>query len=45
LEEIMLDIMYEVPSQSGIAECIVNREAVIDRKAPIVLYKKKAESA
>ena len=45
LEEIMLDIMYEVPSQSGIAECIVNREAVIDRKAPIILYKKKAESA
>ncbi|MEK6568734.1 MAG: ATP-dependent Clp protease ATP-binding subunit ClpX, partial [candidate division NC10 bacterium] len=45
LEEIMLDIMYEIPSQSGIAECIVNREAVIERKAPIVLYKKKAESA
>ncbi len=45
LEEIMLDIMYEVPSQSGIAECIVNRESVIERKAPIMLYKKKAESA
>ncbi len=45
LEEIMLDIMYEVPSQSGIAECIVNRETVIERKAPIMLYKKKAESA
>ncbi len=45
LEEIMLDIMYEIPSQSGIAECIVNREAVIERKAPIMLYKKKAESA
>jgi len=45
LEEIMLDIMYEVPSQSGIAECIINREAVIERKAPIMLYKKKAESA
>ncbi len=45
LEEIMLDIMYEVPSQSGIAECIVNRESVIERKAPIILYKKKAESA
>jgi len=45
LEEIMLDIMYEIPSQSGIAECIVNREAVIERKPPIMLYKKKAESA
>ncbi|MBZ0161004.1 MAG: ATP-dependent Clp protease ATP-binding subunit ClpX [bacterium] len=45
LEEIMLDIMYEVPSQSGIAECIINREAVVERKPPIILYKKKAESA
>ena len=45
LEEIMLDIMYEVPSQSGITECIVNREAVVERKPPIILYKKKAESA
>ncbi len=45
LEEIMLDIMYEVPSQSGIAECIINRETVLERKAPIILYKKKAESA
>src|SRR5574341_675586 len=45
LEEIMLDIMYEIPSQSGIAECIVNRESVVERKAPIMLYKKKAESA
>lgn len=45
LEEIMLDIMYEIPSQSGIAECIVNRETVVERKSPIILYKKKAESA
>jgi ATP-dependent Clp protease ATP-binding subunit ClpX len=45
LEEIMLDIMYDIPSQSAIAECIINRETVIERKAPIMLYRKKAESA
>jgi ATP-dependent Clp protease ATP-binding subunit ClpX len=45
LEDIMLDIMYELPSQSGISECIINREVVIERKHPITLYKKKAESA
>ena len=45
LEDIMLDIMYELPSQSGISECIINRDVVIERKHPIVLYKKKAESA
>jgi len=45
LEDIMLDIMYELPSQSGISECIINRDVVSERKHPIVLYKKKAESA
>jgi len=45
LEDIMLDIMYELPSQSGISECIINREVVVERKHPIILYKKKAESA
>jgi ATP-dependent Clp protease ATP-binding subunit ClpX len=45
LEDIMLDIMYELPSQSGISECIINRDVVVERKPPIILYKKKAESA
>jgi ATP-dependent Clp protease ATP-binding subunit ClpX len=45
LEDIMLDIMYELPSQSAISECIINRDVVIERAHPIVLYKKKAESA
>jgi len=45
LEDIMLDIMYELPSQSGISECIINRDVVVERKQPIILYKKKAESA
>ncbi len=45
LEDIMLDIMYELPSQSGISECIINRDVVAERKHPIILYKKKAESA
>ncbi len=45
LEDIMLDIMYEIPSQSGISECIINRDVVVERKHPIILYKKKAESA
>jgi ATP-dependent Clp protease ATP-binding subunit ClpX len=45
LEDIMLDIMYEMPSQSGISECIINRDVVVERKHPIILYKKRAESA
>jgi ATP-dependent Clp protease ATP-binding subunit ClpX len=46
LEDIMLDIMYEIPSQTGVAEVIIGREVILDRNRPILLYqKKKAESA
>ncbi len=45
LEDIMLDVMYEIPSQPGVAECIINREVVEQRTRPILIYAKKAESA
>ena len=45
LETVMLDIMYELPSQSNIKECIINEETIANKQKPIVLYEKKAESA
>jgi len=45
LEDIMLDIMYEIPSQTGVAEVVIKREIVMERRRPILLYKKRAESA
>ena len=47
LEDIMLDIMYEIPSQTGVAEVVIGREEIMERKRPILLFhnKKKAESA
>ncbi len=45
MESIMLDIMYEMPSQSNIKECIINEETILNKEKPIVLYEKKAESA
>jgi len=45
LESIMLDIMYEVPSQSNIKECLISEETIVGKQKPIVLYEKKAESA
>lgn len=45
LEEVMLDVMYEIPSQQGIKECIVNEETIQTREKPILVYEKKAESA
>jgi len=45
LESIMLDIMYDLPSQSNIRECIISEETIVRKEKPIVLYEKKAESA
>jgi ATP-dependent Clp protease ATP-binding subunit ClpX len=45
LEEIMLDVMYEIPSQKGIKECLINEEIINKNEKPILLYEKQAESA
>ncbi len=45
LEEIMLDVMYEIPSRKGIRECLVTEETVSKKEKPILVYEKQAESA
>jgi ATP-dependent Clp protease ATP-binding subunit ClpX len=45
LEEIMLDVMYEIPSQKGIKECLITEETVMKKEKPILIYEKQAESA
>lgn len=45
LENIMLDIMYEIPSQDNIEEIIINHDVVLQKGEPIIVYHKKAESA
>jgi ATP-dependent Clp protease ATP-binding subunit ClpX len=37
LEEIMLNIMYEIPSRSDVKRCIVTEETVIKRVEPLLL--------
>ena len=45
LENIMLDVMYEIPSQSNIRECIISEEVVLNHESPILLYEKEVEVA
>lgn len=45
IEEIMLDIMYEVPSQKAIKECLINEDTILKGERPILIYEKQAESA
>jgi ATP-dependent Clp protease ATP-binding subunit ClpX len=38
LEEIMLDVMYDLPSRENIKECIISEDAVMRKKDPILVY-------
>jgi ATP-dependent Clp protease ATP-binding subunit ClpX len=42
LEEVMLDVMYEIPSLSGVTECVVTRDVVVSRGRPQLIKEKKA---
>ena len=45
MENIMLDVMYEIPSQPNIRECIISEEVVLHHESPILLYEKEVEVA
>jgi len=45
LEEIMLDVMYEIPSQKGIRECFITEDSIVKRERPLLIYEKQAETA
>ncbi|GIW40141.1 MAG: hypothetical protein KatS3mg076_0718 [Candidatus Binatia bacterium] len=45
LESVMLDVMYEIPSQPNIKEVLISEEVILKGDPPIVLYQKAAESA
>jgi ATP-dependent Clp protease ATP-binding subunit ClpX len=38
----MLDVMYEIPSLTGVRECVVNRDVVVNRERPQLVREKKA---
>ncbi|PYQ12067.1 MAG: ATP-dependent Clp protease ATP-binding subunit ClpX [Acidobacteria bacterium] len=40
LEDLMLDLMYQLPSQNNITECVITREVVENKVAPIILMEK-----
>ncbi len=46
LEDIMLDIMYDLPSSNNIEECIINSDVLTKKAKPIMVYgNDKKESA
>lgn len=45
LEEVMLELMYEIPSQEDIKEVVISEETITRGDQPLVVYEHQAESA
>jgi ATP-dependent Clp protease ATP-binding subunit ClpX len=45
LEEVMLEVMYELPSLPGLKECIITREVILNKDRPILISEQKEQSA
>lgn len=45
LENIMLDVMFEVPSEEDIKEVVVSEDTVLKGEKPLLVYHNQAESA
>ena len=37
LEEVLLDVMYDLPSRSDVARCVVDRSVVLEHMAPTII--------
>ena len=42
VEELMLDVMYDLPGKTGVKECVVTDEVVARKKDPILVYENEA---
>jgi len=45
LEEVMLEIMYDLPSIQGLKECIITREVILNRERPLLVTEAQEQSA
>ena len=45
MEELMLDLMYEIPSGTNIRKIIINKEMVLKTGEPVITYRQKEKTA
>ncbi len=45
LEDVMLEIMYDIPSQENVKECVISEDVILKREKPLILYETKTKSA
>ncbi len=44
-EEIMLDIMYDIPSQENVKECVISEDVILKREKPLIVYENRTKTA
>ncbi len=45
LEDVMLEIMYDIPSQENVKECVISEDVIVKREKPLLVYENKTKSA
>lgn len=45
MENIMMDVMFRIPSDDSIAECIITKEAVEGKSEPLLVYREREKKA
>lgn len=45
MEEAMLEVMFELPSQENVRECVISEQVIINGDYPVVLYENEKKSA
>ena len=45
MEATMLDVMYEIPSMSGVKECVINEDVILENEEPILLFEQSQDRA
>lgn len=38
MEERMLDVMFDLPSEEGVSECVINEQVISNEEKPVLLY-------
>ncbi|MBZ4682260.1 ATP-dependent Clp protease ATP-binding subunit ClpX [Thermodesulfobacterium sp.] len=41
IEEVMMDVMYELPSLGDVKECVITEEVVLKKERPILIFNRK----
>jgi ATP-dependent Clp protease ATP-binding subunit ClpX len=50
IEEVLLEVMYEIPSMEGVRKCVVDENVIVNRSRPLLMTEREqripyAESA